>query len=47
MEKLYTEDKNKRRLIKARPETIQFLLSYSKSLKIIKAKGIQFESNLN
>jgi len=47
MEKFYTKDKSKRRSVKAKPETIQFLLSYSKSLEIIEAKGIQFESHLN
>ena len=47
MEKLYAKDRNKCRLVKARPETVEFLLNYSKSLKITKAKGIPFESNMN
>ncbi len=48
MEKIYSkETKKKCRLIKAKPETIDYLLSYSKSLKVTKAKGMQFESNLN
>ncbi|WP_339841121.1 hypothetical protein [uncultured Maribacter sp.] len=47
MEKIYTKNKNKTVLVKTKPETIQFLLSYSKSLEIIEANGLQFESNLN
>ena len=47
MEKTYTSEKNKCKLIKAKPETINFLLAYSKSLKITEANRIQFESNLN
>lgn len=47
MEKIYSKKKDKRILLAARPETVEFLLAYSKSLKITKAKGIKFESNLN
>ncbi|MDF4222796.1 MULTISPECIES: hypothetical protein [Maribacter] len=47
MEKIYTKDQNKTKLVKAKPETIQFLLSYSKSLNITEVDGLQFESNLN
>ena len=47
MEKLYTKNKSKNTLVKAKPETIQFLLSYSKSLNITEVEGLQFESNLN
>lgn len=47
MGNIYTKDKNKTALVKAKPETIQFLLSYSKSLEITEANGLQFESNLN
>lgn len=47
MEKLYTKNRNKCRLVKTKPETIEFLLNYSKSLKITKAEGIEFESNMN
>ncbi|MDP5061973.1 hypothetical protein [Maribacter spongiicola] len=47
MEKLYTKDQNKTKLVQAKPETIQFLLSYSKSLNITEVDGLQFESNLN
>lgn len=47
MEKAYLKEKNACRLIKAKPETINFLLSYSKSLHVANVKGIQFEGNLN
>ena len=47
MEKIYSKKNDECKLIKAQPQTIEFLLSYSKSLKITKAKGIKFESNLN
>jgi hypothetical protein len=47
MEKLYTKKKDQSKLVEAKPETIRFLLNYSKSLKITEAKGIKFESNLN
>ncbi|WP_198033485.1 hypothetical protein [Maribacter sp. 1_2014MBL_MicDiv] len=47
MEKLYTKNQNNTKVVKAKPETIQFLLSYSKSLNVTKAKGLQFETNLN
>lgn len=47
MEKIYTKKKNNSEIIAAKPETVDFLLAYSKSLKITKAKGITFESNLN
>ena len=35
------------KLVKAQPQTVEFLLNYSKSLKITEVKGIKFESNLN
>lgn len=47
MQKIYSENQNKCKLAKANPLTVQFLLDYSKSLKITEANGIQFESNLN
>jgi len=47
MEKLYTKNQNKTKLVKAKTETIQFLFSYSKSLNITKVDGILFEGNLN
>ena len=47
MEQIYPENQNKCRLVKAKPETVHFLLQYSKSLNIIKHKGLKFENNLN
>lgn len=34
-------------LVKAQPRTVEFLLNYSKSLKITEIKGLKFESSLN
>ncbi|MFS4455710.1 hypothetical protein [Maribacter sp. 2304DJ31-5] len=48
MENIYVKrNDDKCKLVKAKPETIKFLLDYSKSLKITEAKGIKFEGNLN
>lgn len=47
MEKLYTKHNKNSKLVKAQPQTIEFLLNYSKSLQITEVKGIKFESNLN
>jgi len=47
MENIYAENPDKCKLVKAKPETIQFLLNYSKSLTIVKYEGITFEGNLN
>ena len=47
MEKIYIKNKNTCKLAKAKPETIQFLLNYSKSLKITEVDGIKFETNMN
>jgi len=47
MEKIYVENRGKCKLVEAKPETVQFLLNYSKSLKITEVDGIKFESNLN
>ncbi len=47
MENIYTKNQKDCKLIKSKPETVKFLLDYSKSLKITEAKGIKFESNLN
>lgn len=47
MEKIYTKKEDNCRLVKARPETVQFLLGYSKSLHIVDYGDLQFESNVN
>ncbi len=47
MERIYAENPDICKLVKAKPETVAFLLNYSKSLHVAKHKGIKFESNLN
>lgn len=47
MENIYTKHTKECKLVKAQPQTVEFLLNYSKSLKITEAKGMKFESNLN
>lgn len=47
MKKIYTKPFKDCKLIKAQPHTVEFLLNYSKSLKITEIKGLKFESNLN
>lgn len=47
MEKIYSENQNACRLAKACPETINFLMNYSKSLNIVTYDNMQFENSLN
>lgn len=47
MEKIYTKKRNTCKLTAACPETVRFLLDYSKSLQVIDYQGIKFENNLN
>ena len=47
MEKIYTKHNKDFKLVKAQPQTVNFLLNYSKSLKITEVNGIKFESNMN
>ncbi|SMC52300.1 hypothetical protein [Cellulophaga tyrosinoxydans] len=47
MEKIYSDNQNACKLAKACPETVQFLMNYSKSLNIVTYNNIQFENNLN
>ncbi len=47
MKQIYTDQANKCKLVKAKPETIDFLIKYSKSLDVCKHKGLVFERNLN
>jgi hypothetical protein len=47
MEKIYTNHTKDCTLVKAQPHTVEFLLNYSKSLKITEIKDLKFESNLN
>ena len=47
MEKIYSEEKSVERSFKVSPETIKFLLDYSKSLHCVSYGDFKFESNLN
>lgn len=47
MAKLYSTQLEPSKEVKAKPETIDFLLAYSKALTITEAEGLQFENNLN
>ena len=47
MQQHYSETTEKCELVQARPETISFLMAYSRSLSIINADGMVFENNLN
>ncbi|WP_169720740.1 hypothetical protein [Arenibacter certesii] len=47
MEKIYSDNQNKCKLAAASQETVNLLMSYSKSLQIIEYDNIQFENNLN
>jgi len=47
MKKNYIETPRSEKQIKAKPETVAFLLAYSKSLRITRSKDASFETNLN
>ena len=47
MDEVYAKKKSACELVKAQPETIQFLLNYSKSLKVTEIGNVKFESNIN
>ncbi|MFH6604073.1 hypothetical protein ACEZ3G_11340 [Maribacter algicola] len=47
MEKIYAEQLGKNRLFKVGPETVRFLLDYSKSLYILEHKQFKFENVMN
>ncbi|WP_169336903.1 hypothetical protein [Eudoraea adriatica] len=47
MEKIYSEERNACKLAKTSPETIRFLLDYSRSFRITKYKKFKFETTLN
>ena len=46
MEKIYSEE-DVCKLHKSSPETIKFLLDYSKSLQVVEYKRFTFEQHLN
>jgi len=47
MEKIYSTKKNAFAIPRVGPETIQFLLAYSKALRIVKYRQFSFEMILN
>lgn len=47
MEKIYTKRRKNEKQVKARPETIRFLLDYSRSLRIAKVDGVDYEHHMN
>ncbi len=47
MENIYSEEQKAVRSVKARRETIDFLLSYSKSIQVVDYKKHKFEVTLN
>lgn len=47
MAKLYTEKPSNSNALKPKTETINFLLNYSKALKVSVYKGLKFESLIN
>ena len=47
MAKLYTQKPSNSNTFKPKTETINFLLNYSKALKVSAYKGLKFESILN
>jgi len=47
MEKLYHQSNKTTEQHKASEETVRFLLDYSRSLSVVKSRGLTFERNLN
>ena len=47
MEKIYSEEKSVSRSFEVSPETIKFLLDYSRSLRFVNYGEFKFETNLN
>lgn len=47
MEKIYARRQNRCKLAKACPETVQFLINYSKAVQIVEYKSLQFENYSN
>ena len=47
MENVYSEEQETVKSVKARRETIDFLLSYSKSITVVDYKKHKFEVTLN
>ncbi|MBS9462056.1 hypothetical protein KIM67_06510 [Flagellimonas sp. 389] len=47
MENIYSEEQETVKTVKATRETINFLLSYSKSIDVVDCKNYKFEITLN
>lgn len=47
MEQIYPKYQDRCKLVKSNPNTVQFLLSYSRSMNIVRHKEFTFENNLN
>ena len=47
MAKIYSQESPKFKKLNPKDETINFLLNYSKALRIIKCNNLEFESVLN
>ncbi len=47
MEKIYSEEKSIERSFKVSPETIKFLMDFSRSLRYVHYGDLKFETNLN
>jgi len=47
MAKLYIEDSKHLEILKPAEETVNFLLNYSRALKVITYNGLKFETLLN
>ena len=47
MEQIYPKSPDRCKLVKSSPETVEFLLNYSKALNIVKHEEFTFENNIN
>jgi hypothetical protein len=47
MEEIYSEEQKICKITKARPETVKFLLGFSKSMHVIDYNNMQFDATLN
>ena len=47
MEEIYSEEQKICKITNARPETVRFLLGFSKSMHIVDYRNMKFETILN
>lgn len=47
MENIYSEEQKSVKAVRAGQQTVRFLLSYSRSIKVIEHRNKQFELSLN